>query len=67
MPDEPDPPPRKAFVRDYSAFWTMPPPPRPILSPVVIFLLAALAALIVLALISPLIRLARDFSAALFA
>jgi hypothetical protein len=67
MPDEPDPPPRKAFVRDYSAFWTLPPPPRPILSPVVIFLLAALAALIVLALISPLIRLARDFSAARFA
>ena len=66
MPDEPDPPP-KAFERDFSSFWTLPPRPRPTLSPVVIFLLAALAALIVLALISPLIRLARDFSAALFA
>jgi hypothetical protein len=63
MPDEPDPP----FERGFSAFWTLPPPPRPSLSLVLIFLLAALAALIVLALIAPLIRLARDFSAAIFA
>jgi hypothetical protein len=66
MPDEPDPPP-KAFQRDFSSLWTLPPRPRPTLSSLVIFLLAALAALIVLALLSPLIRLARDFSAALFA
>ena len=66
MTGEPEPPDRP-FIRDYSHLWTLPPPPRPILSSVVIFLLAALAALIVLALISPLIRLARDFSAALFA
>ena len=67
MPDEPDPPPRKAFVRDYSSFWTLPPPPRPVLSPVAIFLLAVLAVVIVLALITPLIRLARDFSGQIFA
>jgi hypothetical protein len=66
MPDEPDPPPN-AFERDFSSFWTLPPRPRHTLSPVVIFLLAALAAVIVLALLSPLIRLARDSAVALFA
>jgi hypothetical protein len=63
MPDEPDPP----FERDFSSLWTLPPPPKPTLSLVVIFLLAAVATMVVLALLSPLIRLARDFSAALFA
>jgi hypothetical protein len=63
MPDEPDPP----FERDFSGFWTLPPPPKPTLSFVVIFLLAAVATMVVLALLAPLIRLARDFSTALFA
>jgi hypothetical protein len=67
MPDEPDPPPRKAFERDYSAFWTLPPPPRPVLSFVVLALLAAVLTMIVVGLLAPLIRLARDLSAAIFA
>jgi hypothetical protein len=63
MPDEREPP----FERDYSGWWTLPPPPKPILSLVVFYLLAAVATLIVLALLAPLIRLTRDFSAALLA
>jgi hypothetical protein len=65
VPDEPDPPP-KAFERDYSGLWTLPPPPKPALSLLVLFLLAVVATLVVLALLAPLIRVARDLSAALF-
>jgi hypothetical protein len=63
VPDEPDRP----FERDYSGLWRLPPPPKPTLSLVVIFLLAVVATMVVLALLAPIIRLARDLSATIFA
>ena len=65
---EPDPPPRRPFfVRDYSSCWTLPLRPKPTLSLEVIVVLIVAIATIVLALVSPLVRLARDYSAALLA
>ena len=49
---EPAPPPDKAFVRDYSHWWTLPPPLHPPLPLAMLALLAVVAAIIVLSLIA---------------